>query len=159
VDPYDDIDAVPAPVQERLLRIGLDGRLSWYGSTSVVAVEVQVIAGTSRVGLGAETFVTDSSPLPAWRTVQPVVLPPLRERVEDIGPQVAHILRRFARPGAAPAGPVFEPATWRALLLHGWPLNLQELSEVLQAALGASGGGTIELGHLPDRIARGWNGI
>jgi DNA-binding NtrC family response regulator len=155
----DDIDAVPAPVQERLLRIGRDGRLSGYGSRSAIDVEVQVIAGTSRVGLGSETSVTDRSPLPAWRAVPPVVLPPLRERVEDIGPHVASILREFAPPRAASAGPAFEPAAWRALLLHGWPLNLDELSEVLQAALGASGGGTIGLGHLPDRIAHGWNGI
>jgi DNA-binding NtrC family response regulator len=155
----DDIDAVPAPVQERLLRIGMDGRLSWYGSASAVDVEVQVIAGTSRVRLGSETSVTDRSPVPGWRAVPPVVLPPLRERVEDIGPQVANILRKVARPRAASAAPAFEPGAWRALLLHGWPLNLDELSEVLQAALGASGGGTIGLGQLPDRIARGWNGI
>ena len=150
----DDIDAVPAPVQERLLRIGLDGRLSWYGSTSAVDVEVQVIAGTNRVGLGSETSATDQRPT-AWEAVQPVVLPPLRERVEDIGPQAAGILRKFGRPRAVSAGPVFEPAAWGALLLHGWPLNLIELSEVLQAALEANGGGPIGLAHLPDRIVHG----
>jgi DNA-binding NtrC family response regulator len=151
----DDIDAVPHPVQERLLRIGLDRRLSWYGATSVVDVEVQVVAGTNRVGLGAETSATDQRPAPAWRSVQPVVLPPLRERVEDIGPQAAHILRKFVRPRALSAGPVFEPGAWGALLLHNWPLNLNELSEVLQTALEANGGGTIGREHLPDRMVHG----
>jgi transcriptional regulator with GAF, ATPase, and Fis domain len=59
---------------------------------------------------------------------QPIVLPPLRDRIEDIGRLVAHFLRNL-RDGRA-----FEPEAFHALCLHGWPLNVRELSKVIDEA-------------------------
>ena len=65
---------------------------------------------------------------------QPIVLPPLRDRVEDIGRLVAHFLRDL-RDGRA-----FEPEAFHALCLHGWPLNVRELSKVIDGGGGAEPG-------------------
>ena len=78
---------------------------------------------------------------------QPIVLPPLRDRIEDIGRLVAHFLRDL-RDGRA-----FEPEAFHALCLHGWPLNVRELSKVIDEAEALSrGAAAIGLEHLPDAV-------
>ena len=78
---------------------------------------------------------------------QPIVLPPLRERVEDIGRLVAHFLRDLTD------GRAFEPEAFHALCLHAWPLNVRELSKVIDRGRGAEPGAqTIGLEHLPDAV-------
>ena len=78
---------------------------------------------------------------------QPIVLPPLRERVEDIGRLVAHFLRDLSD------GRAFEPEAFHALCLHAWPLNVRELSKVIDEAEALSRGApTIGLEHLPDAV-------
>src|SRR4029077_7493890 len=81
----------------------------------------------------------------------PFVLPPLRERVEDIGRLVAHFLRMVMEDPQDDRA--FEPEAFHALLLHAWPLNVRELSKVVSEAEALSRGGlSIGLEHLPDAI-------
>ncbi|MDP9151202.1 MAG: sigma 54-interacting transcriptional regulator, partial [Myxococcota bacterium] len=54
-------------------------------------------------------------------------VPPLRERREDIGTLVAHLVRRAAAGDRALLATTLDPAMGRALLLHDWPYNLSEL--------------------------------
>jgi len=78
---------------------------------------------------------------------QPIVLPPLRDRIEDVGRLVAHFL------GDLKDGRAFEPEAFHALCLHAWPLNVRELSKVIEEAEALSrGAATIGLEHLPDAV-------
>jgi DNA-binding NtrC family response regulator len=78
---------------------------------------------------------------------QPIRLPPLRERLEDIGRLVAHFLRDVTD------GRAFEPEAFHALCLHAWPLNVRELSKVIEEAEALSHGASmIGLEHLPDAV-------
>jgi transcriptional regulator with PAS, ATPase and Fis domain len=155
----DEIEALPGELQSRLLRLGRDWQLTPTASAAVTQIEVRIIAGTRH--LSVQDRPEARSPdrgggRDAWWESAPIVVPPLRERVEDIGRLAAHFLELSRPPGQAPARPIFEPDAWKALLLHRWPLNVRELSRAMTEAHERSGGGTIGLGHLPDAIARSW---
>jgi DNA-binding NtrC family response regulator len=86
----------------------------------------------------------------------PVILPPLRDRKEDLGALCRFFLARAAG-GELPA-PAFEAAAFRALCLHGFPLNVRELEKMLGAAFALTGGkrpialrDLPPLGPLPER--------
>jgi two-component system nitrogen regulation response regulator GlnG len=75
-------------------------------------------------------------------------LPPLRQRIEDIGALAAHFLR------ATPAATFDQPA-FRALALYEWPLNVRELEKIVTTAAVLTGGQRpISLRDLPEPIAR-----
>ena len=80
---------------------------------------------------------------------EPIHLPPLRDRIEDLGALVAHFLR-----GVPAQGPRFEQPAFRALCLHAWPLNVRELEKIVTTAAVLTGGKPIALRDLPEPIAR-----
>ena len=79
----------------------------------------------------------------------PIHLPPLRNRIEDLGALIAHFLA-----GVPAQGPRFEQPAFRALSLHAWPLNVRELEKIVTTAAVLTGGKPIALRDLPEPIAR-----
>jgi len=78
----------------------------------------------------------------------PIHLPPLRNRVEDLGALAAHFLR--GTPDVK-----FDQPAFRALALYGWPLNVRELEKIVSTAAVLTGGDKpIALRDLPEPIAR-----
>jgi transcriptional regulator with GAF, ATPase, and Fis domain len=141
----DEIGDMPPELQAKLLRFLQDRRFTPLGSTRVVEVDVRIVAATSRVQLGKGPQVEEA--VLGRLGAQPIVLPPLRDRIEDIGRLVAHFL------GDLHDGRAFEPEAFHALCLHGWPLNVRELSKVVTEAEALSRGATaIGLEHLPDAV-------
>ncbi|MDP9035901.1 MAG: sigma 54-interacting transcriptional regulator, partial [Myxococcota bacterium] len=65
-------------------------------------------------------------------------VPPLRERREDIGMLVAHLVRRAAAGDRALRATTIDPAMGRALLLHDWPYNLSELDRCVRTSYAAA---------------------
>jgi DNA-binding NtrC family response regulator len=103
------------------------------------------VAATSRTALEKGGHVQEA--LLGRLGAQPIVLPPLRERVEDIGRLAAHFL------GHAGDERGFEPEAFHALLLHSWPLNVRELSKVVgEASVLSRGAPAIGLEHLPNAV-------
>ena len=79
---------------------------------------------------------------------QPILLPPLRERIEDLGRLCAYFLRDMTD------GRTFEPDAFKALMLHDWPLNVRELLKVVtEAEVLSRSTPTIGFEHLPSAIA------
>ena len=78
---------------------------------------------------------------------EPIALPPLRERPEEVPVLAAH----FAGDAAA----AIEPAALRALCLHGWPLNVRELETAIKSAVALGDGGPLRLEHLPSAVRGG----
>ena len=126
---------MPARAQVKLLRFLQDRQVLALGSTRPRPVDVRVLAATSPA---RESVRPD---LIGRLGAEPIVIPPLRERAEDIGALVAHF------GGAAVAW--MEPAAFRALGLHDWPLNVRELGEVVKRAVALAGGRPIRLADLP----------
>jgi DNA-binding NtrC family response regulator len=140
----DEIGEMPLPAQSKLLRFLQDRELVPLGGTRPRRLDVRVVAATNRpVAAGSEMGLRDD--LLARLGAAPLRLPPLRERIEDLGALIAH----FARGAAS-----FELPAFRALVLYDWPLNVRELEKVLTAALAlAEGRRPIALRDLPDTLS------
>jgi len=139
----DEIGDMPAELQVKILRFLQDRTYSPLGSTKVRRLDVRVIAATSRLSGGGEPSALRSD-LIARLGAEPVAIPPLRRRPEEIPSLMAH----FGEGGLHEV----EPAALRALCLYGWPLNVRELEKTMANALAMSNGGRLRLEHLPSAI-------
>ncbi len=144
----DEIGEMAPAAQAALLRVLEQREVLPLGATRPVPVDVRVIAATHRpldrrVEEGA--FRRD---LHARLAGVRFLLPPLRERREDLGHLAATLL---ARAGVAPL-PALEPRAARALLGAAWVGNVRQLEKCLTAAAVLSGGGPIAFEHLPAEV-------
>src|SRR6185436_5715217 len=80
-----------------------------------------------------------------------IPLPPMRERLGDLSLLVQYFLQRFT-PNGRPL-PTVSAAAWAAFSQHQYPGNVRELSHALEHAVVLSGGGEIDLRHLPVSIS------
>jgi transcriptional regulator with GAF, ATPase, and Fis domain len=141
----DELGDMPLELQSKLLRFLQDKRFTPLGGTRLIEADVRVIAATSRTALDKGGHVQEA--LLGRLGAMPIVLPPLRERVEDIGRLAAYFLQQAGDERG------FEPEALHALLLHDWPLNVRELSKVIgEASVLSRGAPAIGLEHLPDSI-------
>jgi transcriptional regulator with PAS, ATPase and Fis domain len=141
----DELGDMPLELQSKLLRFLQDKRFMPLGGTRVIEADVRVIAATSRTALERGGHVQEA--LLGRLGAQPIVLPPLRDRIEDVGRLTAHFLSLAGDERG------FEPEAFQALLLHAWPLNVRELSKVVgEASVLSRGAVAIGLEHLPDAV-------
>jgi transcriptional regulator with PAS, ATPase and Fis domain len=146
----DEIGEMTGEAQIKLLRFLQDRELTPLGSTRPRRIDVRVIAATNRTapGSGGKAAGGLRDDIVARLGAAPIHLPPLRSRIEDLGVLIAHFLR------ATPEIKLEQPA-FRALSLHGWPLNVRELEKVVTtAAILTTAGKAIALRDLPEPIAR-----
>jgi len=83
-----------------------------------------------------------------------VLLPPLRQRREDIGLLIAALMARHAA-ATGIAVPAIDAAAARALFLYAWPRNVRELDSCLMASAILAGTEPIQLEHLPGEVRQG----
>jgi transcriptional regulator of acetoin/glycerol metabolism len=138
----DEIGDLPLAAQASLLRVLQEREVLPVGGTRPFPVDLRVICATHRpldllVARGA--FRADLlARLDGFRHM----LPPLRERVEDLGLLVALLLRKLV-PGRE--GTVsFSPAAAQRLACHTWPSNVRELEQALARALALSLDGRVD---------------
>jgi len=130
----DEIGDLPTELQPKLLRVLQDRQFERVGGTATVRVNVRIIAATNR---DLESLVRQGrfrEDLFFRLNVLPVVVPPLRERSEDIPALVAHFLQRYAGKIQKPVRGV-EERTLRALQGYRWPGNVRELENVIERAV------------------------
>ncbi|WP_224365961.1 sigma 54-interacting transcriptional regulator [Hyalangium versicolor] len=126
----DELAGIPPPVQARLLRVLEERKVRPVGGDAEQRADVRVVAASREdlsLSVAEGTFRSD---LYYRLAVVPLVLPPLRQRREDLPLLIAEILRRR---GFEP-GPVRGPAL-ELLSGHAWPGNVRELRNVLERAL------------------------
>src|SRR5215471_1840085 len=127
----DDIDDVPLGMQVKLLRVLQNRTIERLGGTRIVPVNVRVLAGTKR---DLKQMVADGKfreDLFYRLNVLPVVLPPLRERREDIPVLTEAFLERFfRRRGEDP--PVISDVVLQAFSRYAWPGNVRELENTCE---------------------------
>jgi sigma-54 dependent transcriptional regulator, acetoin dehydrogenase operon transcriptional activator AcoR len=143
----DEIGDLPLSAQPALLRVLQEEEVLSVGSTHPVKVDLRVVASTHRDLDALATEERFRPDLLARLAGHSLLLPPLRERREDLGLLIAALLRKLA--GDAAGGVTFTPEAARALLLHRWPLNIRELEKCLSGAIVLAREGVIELEHLP----------
>jgi two-component system, NtrC family, nitrogen regulation response regulator GlnG len=125
----DEIGDMPAEAQTRLLRALQSGRIRRVGGRQEIAVNVRIIAATNRdltPMIAAGTFRED---LFYRLNVVPIVLPPLRERREDIPALAQHFLVLAAEDGLPRR--VLSPEAMERLETRNWRGNVRELRNVV----------------------------
>ena len=147
----DEIGEMTGEAQSKLLRFLQDRELTPLGATRPRRMDVRIVAATNRTVSPAGAGKGPSGlrdEIVARLGAAPIHLPPLRNRLEDLGALAAHFLR--ATPGVT-----FEQSAFRALTLHAWPLNVRELEKIVTtAAVLSAGAKPIGLPDLPEPIAR-----
>jgi len=126
----DEIGELPPSIQPKLLRFLDSGEIFPLGAQRPTTVDVRVIAATNR-DLAAEVRAGRFREDLFYRLqVVPLVVPPLRERREDILP-----LARFFARALSHRSPAFAPDALAALTAHAWPGNVRELKNAIERAL------------------------
>lgn len=130
----DEIGDMPLTMQAKLLRVLEEGEVERIGGGAPVAVDVRVIVATHR---NLEELVQQGKfrqDLFHRVYVFPLILPPLRERTEDIPTLVEHFAGQICNLNAwKPAQ--FTPEAIRALEQYAWPGNVRELRNVVERLL------------------------
>ncbi len=130
----DEIGNLPPSLQTRLLRVLESREVVPLGSDQPVSVDVRLLAATNQSleqMVAAGSFREDL--LYRINTIE-VMLPPLRERLEDLPALVEHFVSRHARQYRLPSKGLSEAAL-EALQQHRWPGNVRELSHAVERAL------------------------
>jgi len=130
----DEVGEIPLELQVKLLRVLQEQEFERLGSTRTMRVDVRVVAATNR---DLEHMVEEQrfrSDLYYRLKVFPIMLPPLRERAEDIPALVRHFAQKFAlrmkkRIETIPA------EAMKALQAYPWPGNVRELENFIERAV------------------------
>ena len=140
----DEIGDLPADIQVKFLRVLQEGEFERVGSSRTKKVDVRVIAATHHdleAAVAAGTFRAD---LYYRLSVYPIQLPSLRERPEDIPQLVWFFINRHQRELGRHITKVPQ-AVMETLQQHAWPGNVRELENVVERAMIASTGDTLQL--------------
>jgi sigma-54 specific flagellar transcriptional regulator A len=129
----DEIGDMPLDMQVKLLRMIEERIFTRVGGTKPIAVDVRFVCATHRdlkVMIDEQKFRED---LFYRINVFPIVLPPLRERLEDIPALINSIIKRFEAQGFPKAPDLTESAV-NVLKSYDWPGNVRELRNILERA-------------------------
>jgi DNA-binding NtrC family response regulator len=139
----DEIGELPLAAQVKLLRVLQEGSVQRLGTSKPKKVDFRVIAATNRNLLEEVAMEKFREDLFHRLAIGVLLLPPLRERVGDIGPLVDYAMERINAKGAAQPGWVYKKVSASARNLlnqHPWPGNVRELFNTLsRTAIWAAG--------------------
>ncbi len=126
----DEIGDMPLEAQTRLLRVLQQGEYTTVGGRTPIKSNVRIIAATHRDLRSQIQQGLFREDLYYRLNVVPLRLPPLRERLEDVGDLVRHFLRRCASEGLGQRA--IETAAIERLRQHRWPGNVRELENFVR---------------------------
>jgi formate hydrogenlyase transcriptional activator len=140
----DEVGDIPLELQPKLLRALQEQEFERLGSTRTIRVNVRLVAATNR---DLTQMVADGrfrSDLYYRLNVFPVVLPPLRDRREDIPMLARHFVKQFARRMNKQIDTIPTDVI-DALARYPWPGNVREMQNVIERAVILSQNGRLQL--------------
>ena len=147
----DEIGEMPLALQVKLLRVLDNSIVMPVGSTTGIKVNVRIISATNR---NLDQMRKDGSfreDLYYRLNVIPIVVPPLRDRADDIPLLARHFVSNHtAKLGRNPLE--IAPEAEQALRKFAWPGNVRELENVLERAVALCNGQRVEVADLPDNV-------
>jgi DNA-binding NtrC family response regulator len=147
----DEIINMPLPLQAKLLRALQERTIRRVGGKEEIAVNLRVIAATGgdmTAAVHARKFRAD---LYYRLNVGCIVLPPLRQRPEDIPLLALHFVARYAQEMGKPPMEL-TPESLQALTVYPWPGNVRELQNILKRMVALHRGPVLSVNDLPDDI-------
>jgi DNA-binding NtrC family response regulator len=149
----DEVGNTSLAIQVKLLRVLEDKKITPVGATQPIDVDVRLIAATNadlEVDVKAGRFRAD---LFYRLNVIPVVIPPLRERTEDIPLLVNHFIERCCQRAGQSVKKISAEAM-HLLVHYGWPGNVRELENTIERAVLLDRTGTIEVADFPEKLSQ-----
>jgi transcriptional regulator with GAF, ATPase, and Fis domain len=144
----DEIGDMPLSTQAKLLRVIQEREIRRLGSTKTTPVDIRIIAATN---INLEEAMRQGSfrdDLYYRINIIPIVIPPLRERGDDIQALITHFINRSGKPKT------IEHDAMRMLMEYSWPGNVRELEAVMERISVLSFSSTISTKDLPPEITR-----
>ena len=144
----DEIAEMPLALQPKLLRVLEDGRVRRLGGSQEFSFDVRVLAATNRDPREAVDKGLLREDLYYRLNIFHVVLPPLRERREDLPALIQNFLTEMnAKHGTSVVA--LRPEALERLQAYRWPGNVRELKNVIERAVILAKGEWVETTHLP----------
>lgn len=147
----DEIGDMPLSIQAKVLRALQEKEFERVGGTKPIHVDIRVIAATNKDLLQLIKEGKFREDLYFRLNVFSILLPPLRERREDISILADHFLKNSPKPAK------LSTAALQVLIGHNWTGNIRELKNVLERASIMSEEGVIDACHLPEEVRQGIN--
>ena len=144
----DEIGDMSANLQVKMLRVLQDGCFERVGSSDPIEVSVRTIAATNQDLKAAMREGRFREDLYYRLYVVPIVVPPLRERRDDIPLLVEHFASQQTLPGGRRVEG-FTPAALEKLMAHSWPGNVRELENLIERLAVLHGETRIDVAQLP----------
>ena len=146
----DEIAEMTLGLQAKLLRVIETGTFRRVGGVKDIHVDVRIIAATNRDLGEACSDGTFREDLYYRLNVFTIMIPPLRERPDDIPVLARHFIAKGSPRRTSP--PQLSPAALDRLGRYQWPGNVRELRNVIERALILAEGDRIEPQHLPGNL-------
>ncbi|TMB03426.1 MAG: sigma-54-dependent Fis family transcriptional regulator [Deltaproteobacteria bacterium] len=147
----DEVGELSPAVQVKLLRFLQEAEIERLGGAAAIKVDCRVVAATNR---DLATRVKEGryrEDLFYRLNVIQVVLPPLRDRVEDVPLLADHFVARYAAKNGKPVRALTAAAV-EALEAYSWPGNVRELENAIERAVVLSQGAELDVDALPDAV-------
>lgn len=148
----DEIGSIPVSMQSKLLRVLQEKEIRPVGATASISVDVRVVAATNEdlpAKIAKGEFRED---LYFRLSVIPLVVPPLRERVEDIPSLASHFLSVFEKENKRKLE--LSKEALAALQSYPWPGNVRQLENLLKRLATLNESGSIGFPELPPEIQK-----
>jgi two-component system response regulator HydG len=142
----DEVAEMPLALQAKLLRALQDGEIRRVGESQPVHVDVRILCATHQNLQQCVREKRFREDLYFRLKVFTLVVPPLRERVEDIVPLATMFLAQEGHEGR------FTPRAIAALQKYPWPGNVRELQNAVKHGAVLSQGADVDLIHLPEEL-------
>jgi DNA-binding NtrC family response regulator len=147
----DEIGTMPMHLQMKLLRVLQEHEVERVGTSRKIKLNVRVISATN-ADLEEQVKKGNFREDLFYRlNVIPILLPPLRERREDIALLARHFLEKTCSDQGRPLMSI-SPAAIHALEIHDWPGNVREMENVIERTVALTDGEVIECEDLPSNI-------
>jgi transcriptional regulator with GAF, ATPase, and Fis domain len=143
----DEVGDLPMEVQIKLLRTLQEREFERVGGSETIKVDVRLVSATNR---NLEKMIEDNEfreDLYYRLNVFPINLPPLRDRLDDLGPLMSHFIAKFARQMGVQTSPATPDAVAK-LREYNWPGNVRELENIVERAMILAKGAQLGAHHL-----------
>ncbi|CAN5800907.1 N/A [soil metagenome] len=144
----DEVAELPLQSQAKLLRVLQDGAFERVGGVETLRVDVRLVTATHRDLARQVERGRFREDLFYRLNVFKIVVPPLRERKEDLRPLVEHLHAQAAARMSRSVAPLSERSL-RRMMSYGWPGNVRELANAVERATLMHDGGELEV-ELPE---------
>jgi len=153
----DELGEMDQAVQVKLLRVLQERQFVRVGGTTTITCDVRVVTATNRdlkQEMEAGRFRSD---LFFRLNVFPIEVPPLRERINDLGLLIDHFVVQVV-PSLGIDPPQIDQLAIEAMSQYEWPGNIRELRNIIERCALLASDGVIKIDDLPPEIAAAGNG-